>query len=110
MSSRSTSMTKRWMEPPHRAEPEARDERDTIPPEPIDPEDIEMLDDDEPLIETRSLPPEARDEVETAELESDVDSWFDAARLHSLVPPAPKAPSEEEEDEEEAFYKKFENP
>ncbi|MCC7522424.1 hypothetical protein IT407_01295 [Candidatus Uhrbacteria bacterium] len=99
------------MEPPRRLEPEERDERDTDPPEQIDPNDIEMLDDDEPLIETRSLPPEARDEVETAELESDVDSWFDAVRLPSLLPPAPKAPIEEdEEDEEEAFYKKFRKP
>jgi hypothetical protein len=99
------------MEPPRRPEQEARDERDerdTDPPEQIDPEDIEMLDDDEPLIETRSLPPEARDEVETAELEADVDGWFDAVRLPSLLPPAPKAPVEE--DEEEAFYKKFEKP
>lgn len=96
------------MEPPRRAEPEARDERDTEPPEPINPDDIEILDDDEPLIVTRSLPPEARDEVEIAELESDVDSWFDAVRLPSLVPPAPQAASED--DEEEAFYKKFEKP
>lgn len=96
------------MEPPRRPEPEQSDERDTLPPEPINAEDVELLDDDEPIIETRSLPPEARDEVEIAQLESDVDSWFDAARLPSLVPPAPNAPSTE--DEEEAFYKKFEKP
>lgn len=94
--------------PPRRADPEEEDERDTLPPEPIDPEDIEMLDDDEPIIETRSLPPAARVEVEIAQLESDVDSWFDAARLPSLVPPAPVASGPEQEDEEEAFYKKYE--